>query len=127
MGGRCRYLLSKLAQLDGNELVAVCDVYQPRREAAREKASADCREYADYRELLAQKDIDAVVIGAPDHWHVPMAVDAIAAGKDVYLEKPVTHTIEEGDVLIRAVKSSKQVLQTGTQQRSWPHYRGLEC
>ena len=62
-------------------------------------------------------------IASPDHWHVRMAVDALAAGKDVYLEKPVTHTIEEGAILTRAVRSSKQILQCGMQQRSWTHFR----
>jgi predicted dehydrogenase len=69
------------------------------------------------------KEIDAVLIAAPDHWHVRMAVDALAAGKDVYLEKPVTHTIEEGATLSHAVHSGKQVLQCGMQQRSWTHFR----
>jgi predicted dehydrogenase len=73
--------------------------------------------------LDKDKDIDAVIIGSPDHWHVRMAVDALAAGKDVYLEKPVTHTIEEGDTLTRAVRSGKQILQCGMQQRSWTHFR----
>ena len=68
-------------------------------------------------------DIDAVIIASPDHWHVRMAVDALAAGKDVYLEKPVTHTMEEGATLTRAVRSSKQILQCGMQQRSWTHFR----
>jgi len=76
----------------------------------------------DYREVLNRSDIDAVVIGAPDHWHVPMTLDATAAGKDVYVEKPVTHTIEEGDKLIAGVEKSKRVVATGTQQRSWDHY-----
>ena len=78
--------------------------------------------HLDYREVLA-KDVDAVIIASPDHWHVAMAVDALKAGKDVYLEKPVTHTLEEGAVLTRAVGSSKQVLQCGMQQRSWRHFR----
>ena len=67
--------------------------------------------------------MDAVIIASPDHWHVRMAVDALAAGKDVYLEKPVTHTMEEGATLTRAVRSSKQILQCGMQQRSWTHFR----
>jgi len=67
--------------------------------------------------------VDAVFIASPDHWHVRMAVDALAAGKDVYLEKPVTHAIEEGSTLTRAVKSSRQILQCGMQQRSWTHFR----
>ena len=62
-------------------------------------------------------------IASPDHWHVRMAVDALAAGKDVYLEKPVTHTLEEGATLTRAVRSGKQILQCGMQQRSWTHFK----
>jgi predicted dehydrogenase len=72
---------------------------------------------------VLEKDIDAVLIASPNHWHVRMAVDALAAGKDVYLEKPVTHTIEEATPLLHAVHSSKQVLQCGMQQRSWTHFR----
>jgi predicted dehydrogenase len=122
VGGRCRYLLGQLNKLGGNELVAVCDVYEPHCEEAREKHGPHAREYLDYRHLLEQKDIDAVVIGSPDHWHVAMTVDAVRAGKDVYVEKPVTHTIAEGTTLEKAVDESKQVVQTGTQQRSWPHF-----
>src|SRR6202023_633704 len=65
----------------------------------------------------------AVLIASPDHWHVRMAVDALAAGKEVYLEKPVTHTIEEGAILTHAVRSGKQILQCGMEQRSWTHFR----
>ena len=72
--------------------------------------------------MLDRNDIDAVVIGTPDHWHVPITIAAVRAGKDVYCEKPVTHTIEEGAPLIAAVRESKRVVQTGTQQRSWEHY-----
>jgi predicted dehydrogenase len=100
----------------------VSDVYGPRRDAIKERSKGTATTYADYRELLQQK-LDAVIIASPDHWHVRMAVDAIAAGKDVYLEKPVTHTIEEGATLTRAVRSSKQILQCGMQQRSWSHFR----
>ena len=72
--------------------------------------------------FLDRKDIDAVVIATPDHWHVPITIDAVRAGKDVYCEKPVTHTLAEGAPLIAAVHESKRVVQTGTQQRSWEHY-----
>jgi predicted dehydrogenase len=123
-GGRCQYLLSVLNKIGGNEVVAVCDVYEPRRAEAKAKyATADAREYTDYRQLLERKDIDAVVIGTPDHWHVPVTIAAVRAGKDVYCEKPVTHTLEEGAPLIAAVKETKRVVQTGTQQRSWDHYK----
>jgi predicted dehydrogenase len=118
-GGRCRYLLSQLAKVGGAEIVAVCDAYEPRRAEAREKLAPGAREYLDYRQVLEQKDIDAVFIGAPDHWHVPMAVDAVRAGKDVYVEKPVSHTIEEGERLIQAVDETRRVVQVGYQQRSW--------
>jgi predicted dehydrogenase len=104
------------------QIVAACDVYGPHRDEIKERSNGVATTHLNYREVL-DKDIDAVIIASPDHWHVAMAVDALKAGKDVYLEKPVTHTIEEGAVLIRAVRSSKQVLQCGMQQRSWPHFR----
>ncbi len=121
-GSRCQYLLSLLNKLGGNDIVAVCDVYEPHRAEARTKFGAGAKEYVDHRELLDRKDIDAVVVGTPDHWHVPVTIDAVQAGKDVYCEKPVTHTLEEAAPLIAAVRESKRVVQTGTQQRSWDHY-----
>jgi len=100
----------------------VSDVYGPRRDAVKERSKGAATTHVDYREVL-EKDIDAVLIAAPDHWHVRMAVDALAAGKDVYLEKPVTHTLEEGATLTRAVRGGKRILQCGMQQRSWGHFR----
>ena len=97
-------------------------MYGPRRDEVKERSNGIATTHLDYHEVLA-KDIDAVLIAAPDHWHVRMACDALAAGKDVYLEKPVTHTIEEGATLAHAVHSGKQVLQCGMQQRSWTHFR----
>lgn len=122
-GGRCQYLLSCLNKNGGNEIAAVCDVYEPRRQSAKQKYGPGADEYGDFRKVLDRKDIDAVVIGAPDHWHVPMTVAAVAAGKDVYCEKPVTHSIEEGPVLEKAVRDSRRVVQTGMQQRSWEHFQ----
>ncbi len=122
-GSRCQYLLSVLNKVGGNEIVAVCDVYEPHRQEAKAKFTHDASEHEDYQEVLARKDIDAVVIGTPDHWHVPITIAAVQSGKDVYCEKPVTHTIEEGDGLIKAVQESQRVVQTGTQQRSWAHYQ----
>jgi len=97
-------------------------VYTPHRDAIRERSSGLATTHLDYREVIAQ-DVDALLIASPDHWHVRMAADALAAGKDVYLEKPVTHTLEEGATLTRAVRSGKQILQCGMQQRSWTHFR----
>ncbi len=121
-GGRCMYLAELLKSLPGNEIVAACDVYEPRRLEAVEKMGPQTKPASDYREVLDRSDIDAVVIGAPDHWHVTMTLDAVAAGKDVYCEKPITHTLAEGDKLIAGVEKSKRVVATGTQQRSWDHY-----
>jgi hypothetical protein len=121
-GERCQFLLSLLNKIESNEIVAVCDVYEPRRLEARSKYAAEARDYADHREILDRKDIDAVVIGTPDHWHVPLLLDTLKAGKDAYCEKPVTHTIDEGEPLIATVRDSKRVVQTGTQQRSWAHF-----
>ena len=121
-GGRMNYLIECADKVGGYQLVAVSDVYGPRRDAIKQRTNGLATTHADYREVLEQK-LDAVLIAAPDHWHVRMAVDALAAGKDVYLEKPVTHTMEEGAILTRAVRSGKQILQCGMQQRSWSHFR----
>ncbi len=121
-GGRCQYLLSLLNKIGSNDIAAVCDVYEPRRMEAKAKYAPHARDYIDYQEVLDRNDIDAVVIGTPDHWHVPLTTAAVKAGKDVYCEKPVTHTIDEGEPLIATVRESKRVVQTGTQQRSWEHY-----
>ena len=119
---RCQYLMSNLNKLGANDIVSVCDVYEPHRQEAKAKYAHDASETIDYQEILDRKDIDAVVIGTPDHWHVPITIAAVRAGKDVYCEKPVTHTIDEGEPLIAAVRESKRVVQTGTQQRSWAHF-----
>jgi len=121
-GGRMRSLLDCAEKVAPCEIVAVSDVYKPRRDAVVERSKGLATAHADYHEVL-EKDIDVVLIAAPDHWHVRMATDALAAGKDVYLEKPVTHTIEEGAILTKAVRSSKQILQCGMQQRSWAHFK----
>jgi predicted dehydrogenase len=123
-GGRMRNLLDS-AEASGVpfEIVAVADVYGPRREAVKNRSEAsNATLHTDYHEVLS-KDIDAVLVATPDHWHVRVACDALTAGKDIYLEKPVTHTIEEGATLTKAVRSSKQILQCGMQQRSWTHFR----
>ena len=106
------------------DIVAVADVYTPHRDAVKTRANATtATTHNDFHELLDNKTIDAVFIATPDHWHVRAAAAGLAAGKDVYLEKPVNHTIEEGETLRKAVRSGKQVLQCGMQQRSWSHFR----
>jgi len=121
-GRRMRTLLEVAEKAGPYQIVAVSDVYAPHRDAVKERSGGLATTHLDYREVL-QQNIDAVFIASPDHWHVRMAVDALAAGKDVYLEKPVTHTLEEGATLTRAVRSGKQILQCGMQQRSWQHFK----
>jgi predicted dehydrogenase len=121
-GSRARGLMNLLTKLPGNEMVAVCDVYEPRLLLAAEIAGTAATKVDDYRKLLDRSDIDAVVVGTPDHWHKAITLEAVAAGKDVYVEKPVSHSIAEGAEMVRAIESSKQIVQTGTQQRSWDHW-----
>lgn len=120
-GHRMKSLLDAADKAGVYEIVAACDVYGPNRDAIQQRSNGLATTHLDYREVL-DKDIDAVIIASPDHWHVTMAIDALKAGKDVYLEKPVTHTIEEGAALTHALRSSKQILQCGMQQRSWTHF-----
>jgi predicted dehydrogenase len=121
-GGRMGNLLDAAQQAGPHQIVAVSDVYTPHCDAVKARSNGVATTHLHYQEVLDQQ-LDAVLIAAPDHWHVRIAADALAAGKDVYLEKPVTHTLEEGAVLQHAVRSSKQVLQCGMQQRSWAHFR----
>ena len=117
-------LLTAADKAANYQIASVSDVYGPRLDAIRKRANGgNATTHANYQEILQQQDIDAVFIASPDHWHVRMAVDALAAGKDVYLEKPVTHTLEEGAALVKAVRSNKRILQCGMQQRSWSHFR----
>jgi predicted dehydrogenase len=106
------------------EVVAICDVDAGHRKEACKIAGLDPKSsYNDFRELLARDDIDAVVVAAPDHWHVPISIAAVRAGKDVYCEKPLTLTIAEGRALADEVRRYGRILQTGSQQRSSDNFR----
>ncbi|MBW3539364.1 MAG: Gfo/Idh/MocA family oxidoreductase [Planctomycetes bacterium] len=122
-GGRCRYLMQRLAQIPNVRITAVCDVWDQHLEEGRKLADSRATATKHYRELLERKDVDAVLIGSPDHWHVPMTIDACRAGKDVYVEKPLTHDLSEGAPVIAAQKESKAIVQVGTQQRSLPQFQ----
>lgn len=119
---------------DNVQIVAVCDVDTNRRENAKKRVDEayakkngaeykGCAAYNDFRELLARKDIDAVVIATPDHWHAYIGIAAVKAGKDVYGEKPLTHNIHEALTLTKAVRDSGRIFQTGSQQRSSKEFR----
>lgn len=119
--------VNSLLKMPDVDLVGICDVDQSVIET-RLKDYAKLRSnkpktYTDYRELLEDNSIDAVVIGTPDHWHCKMMVDAVNAGKHVYVEKPIANTIEECQIMLAAAERTGKVVQVGQWQRSGPHYR----
>ena len=114
--------ITKWLQSTGAKVIAVCDVDRGHRERAAKRFDAE-HTYNDYRELLARDDIDVVTIATPDHWHTLVALEAIARGKDVYCEKPLTLTIDEGKALVKAARDKNAVFQVGSQQRSDPRFR----
>jgi predicted dehydrogenase len=120
-GGRGWYLTGCFKEF-GAEVAAVCDVYEPRLAAGLKQASTGAKSYVDYRRLLEDKSLDAVIIATPDFWHSKMAVDAVEAGKDIYLEKPMARTIEDGARIVEAVRRTRRVAQVGTQRRSYGLY-----
>jgi predicted dehydrogenase len=122
-GQRGQTLLGTLnQQQESNDIVALCDVYERHLITTKAAHAPNAQQYGDHRALLDRKDVDAVVIATPDHWHVPILLDALQAGKDVYCEKPVTHLLEESDRIVAAVRESKRIVQVGLQQRSWEHF-----
>lgn len=116
-GGRGQYLMREVNNLADVDYVAVCDVYDARRDQAEKITGRAVKKYGDHRQLLQHKDIDAVIIATPDHWHSAIAVDALRAGKDVYVEKPMVHNPEDGQAIVKAVRETGRVLQVGTQGR----------
>ena len=105
------------------DIVAVCDVDKHVREQAKASFGSTPLAFEDYRDLLARKDIDVVTIGTPDHWHTKMLIDACKAGKDVYCEKPLTLTVDEGKKICDVVQQAKRVVQVGSWQRSDERFR----
>lgn len=118
-GGHVRSLAS---QKDAR-IIGLCDVWLRKAEANKQRSAPQAEVFQDHRKLLAMKDLDGVVIATPDHWHVPVSMDAIQAGKDVLCEKPITLKIGEADALEKAVKDHKRVFQSGMQQRSMTHFQ----
>ncbi len=124
VGGRGSALLRGFQRVKTCQSVAFADPFQKRREGWADKLSG--KAYADFRELLARKDIDGVVIATPDHWHVPAALHAVRAGKDVYVEKPLGISVLHDQTIRREIVERKRIFQYGTQQRSSKHCR-LGC
>jgi predicted dehydrogenase len=124
-GGRGTAVMTVFQSQAEVKVSAICDVYEPNLEHAISVAVKDGSQpkaYRNYKDLLADKDIQAVLIATPEHWHFQMVIDAIAAGKDIYVEKPLCRTPEEGVALIQAEKTSKCVIQVGMQRRSYDLY-----
>lgn len=126
-GGRARHLMRSVVKVPGLELVALADVREDQVATTRghlrdiAPAKAEIQAVKDFRAVLDRKDIDAVLIGSPDHWHAPMTIAACQAGKHVYVEKPLTHDPAEAKALRDAQAASKSICQVGMQQRSMPH------
>ena len=119
-GGRGQWVMGVFQQANAN-VVAVCDVWADRRDEAITKA-AGAKGFNAHQDLLAMKDVDAVLIATPDHWHAGCAIDALNAKKDVYVEKPLTLNMEEGPRIVKAARVNERVCQVGMQQRSGRHY-----
>jgi len=111
--------LNKTGQV---QWVSVCDVYNVRRDQAATIAGAPVKQFNDHRQLLDMKDIDAVIVATPDHWHPQIAIDAMNAGKDVYVEKPIFHKPEDGQAMVRAARANKRIFVAGTQGRTLPQF-----
>lgn len=139
VGGQGGGLLQGFLGVSASQSVAVCDPIKARREAAVKAAEGyyatqsdkstykGCRAFGDFRELLERPDVDAVVVATPDHWHVPIAIAAVRAGKDVYVEKPLGICMEQDKAMREAVKRYGAVFQYGTQQRSFNQHCGFAC
>jgi predicted dehydrogenase len=118
VGARClqgQGLLDAAVAVPGVEVIGVCDAYKGRVTRAVHNLGGKARDYGDYRAILADESIDAVIVATPDHWHKPITLEALAAGKDVYLEKPMTLTIDEGPEMYAAAEKSGRILQVGSQ------------
>jgi predicted dehydrogenase len=120
-GGRGKQDWTTLLKMKDAQPVVVCDLFEPFRAAASQMAGG-VEQATDFRRVLDRKDLDAVIVATPDHWHAYMATAACAAGKDVYCEKPLSLTIDDGKHMVAAARAHNRVVQTGSQQRSGSHY-----
>lgn len=121
-GNRGNYLMEVFGKNPGVEVTALCDVFGEKLRRTGEKAPAATL-FDDHRQLLARSDVDAVIVATPDHWHAPIAIDAMNAGKDIYVEKPLTFQQHEGAKVIRAAQVNQRICQVGLQRRSATLFR----
>jgi predicted dehydrogenase len=123
MNTHIRRVMERNKERGDVQAVAVNDIWDKRKQRAREATAVDERSvHHDYREICARPDVDVVVIASPDHWHHPQAMEALRQGKDVYLEKPMTYTVDEAREIAEAVKATGRVLQVGSQYTSMDHF-----
>src|SRR6516165_1761485 len=120
-GERGRYDMGNFVKSGKVDVVALCDIYGNNVDAAKNTAP-NAKTFGDHRKLLETKEVDVALIGVPDHWHASCAIDALNAGKDVYVEKPLTLKIDEGPEIVKAARVNNRVCQVGMQQRSGKHY-----
>jgi predicted dehydrogenase len=120
VGNRGDQVHDAFLETGSNETVALCDLREDYMDFAAKKSRATPRKYKEYRDLLADPNVDAVVVATPDHWHALMMIDACHAGKDVYVEKPLSLTVVEGRKMVEAAEKNRRVVQVGTQRRSSP-------
>jgi len=126
-GGRGRSVMGSFNKFASDcEFVAVCDVYEPNIEAGLKLARSGAATTMDYRKLLENRDVVAILNATPDHWHADVLLDAVAAGKDVYTEKPFSYSIEQGARMVKGVRATKQIVQVGMQRRSSEAVRGAK-
>ena len=123
LGNRGDQVLDAFLTHKDAEVIAICDIYQPYLDFASKKIGTSPQKFKDYRKLLEVKELDAVVVVTPDHWHALMTVDACKAGKDVYCEKPLSLVVTEGRAMVAAARANKRIVQTGSQQRSSKEFR----
>ncbi|HSB13155.1 MAG TPA: Gfo/Idh/MocA family oxidoreductase [Bryobacteraceae bacterium] len=122
-GGRGRFVAGLMKKTPKVEFTAVADVYLANAERAREWAGPEAKAYQDFRRLLEHKELDAVLVATPDHWHALATIFACHAGKHVYVEKPLAHNVREGRAMVDAAHRANRLVQAGTQQRSAEHFR----
>jgi predicted dehydrogenase len=124
-GGRGSYITGLALAVRDVRLAAACDVYDVNARRGSQLAAEPVPVFEDFRRVLDRKDVDAVIVATPEHWHAIPTILACQAGKDVYVEKPMSHTVREGRAMVRAARRYERVVQVGTQHRSAPHFAEL--